>query len=56
MIMKILPGIGIGNIQYGMLEKEVVSILGHPEKSNLGHPYNSFLKWKTFHVLWLISE
>lgn len=30
--MKIIPGIGIGNIQYGIIEKELVQIMGNPDK------------------------
>jgi hypothetical protein len=30
--MKILPGIGVGSIQYGMLEKDIVSNLGKPDR------------------------
>ena len=30
--MKIIPGIGIGEIKYGMYEKDIISILGRPDK------------------------
>ncbi|MCX7554758.1 hypothetical protein OS175_12825 [Marinicella sp. S1101] len=30
--MKILPGNGIGNVQFGMLEKEIISSLGKPDR------------------------
>jgi len=30
--MKIQPGVGVGSVKYGMLENDLVQLLGKPDK------------------------